>query len=288
VTRDSEVDMEPGSAAGDPEPHDGPDLDRLEALLGHRFESRALLEMAIRHASWAHEQGDLESNERLEFLGDAVLGLVVASSLYRTKPDWQEGALTRALHAMVEGRSLARVGRALGLGGFLRLGRTELSSGGRDKPSILANSVEALIGALYLDGGLLAASAFIERVFAPSLAEDAGPVGRDPKTELQERLMEREGEFPTYRLLGDSEIEGDEERFRVAVELRGVPLAEGLGRTKRSAERRAARTALEGQAADAREPRQGRAERVGSGDDGGEQEAPRPAGRAQRGSEDGR
>ena len=222
-----------------------PDLDRLEALLGHRFESRALLETALRHASWAHEQGDLESNERLEFLGDAVLGLVVASSLYRANPDWQEGALTRTLHSVVEGRSLARAARALDLGAFLRLGRTERSSGGAAKPSILANSVEALIGALYLDGGLPAAADFVERIFAPALAEDAGPVGRDPKTELQERLMEREGEFPSYRLLGDSEIEGDDERFRVEVVLREEPLAEGIGRTKRAAERRAARAALE-------------------------------------------
>jgi ribonuclease-3 len=228
-----------------------PDLDRLEALLGHRFESRPLLETALRHASWAHEQGDLESNERLEFLGDAVLGLVVAGSLYRAKPDWQEGALTRTLHSVVEGRSLARAARSLDLGSFLRLGRTERSSGGAEKPSILANGVEALIGALYLDGGLPAATAFVERIFAPALAEDAGPVGRDPKTELQERLMEREGEFPSYRLVGDSEIEGDDERFRVAVMLRDEPLAEGIGRTKRAAERRAARAALEKQKAPA-------------------------------------
>lgn len=234
---------------GDGDEDGDPELDRLEALLGHRFESRALLETALRHASWAHEQGDLESNERLEFLGDAVLGLVVASSLYRAKPDWQEGALTRTLHSVVEGRSLARAARSLDLGAFLRLGRTERSSGGAEKPSLLANGVEALIGALYLDGGLPAATAFVERIFAPALAEDAGPVGRDPKTELQERLMEREGEFPSYRLVGDSEIEGDDERFRVAVVLRDEPLAEGIGRTKRAAERRAARAALARQGA---------------------------------------
>jgi len=233
----------------DRDPDRDAELDRLEVRLRHRFASRALLETALRHASWAHEQGGLESNERLEFLGDAVLGLVVASSLYRTQPDWQEGALTRTLHSVVEGRSLAGAARRLELGRFLRLGRTERSSGGAEKARILANGVEALIGALYLDGGLAAAADFVERIFASALAEQAGPVGRDPKTELQERLMEREGEFPSYRLIHDSGIEGDDERFRVEVVLRDEPLAEGIGRTKRAAERRAARAALESQKA---------------------------------------
>jgi ribonuclease-3 len=220
-------------------------LGRIERALGHRFVRRELLETALRHASYTHEHPELECNERLEFLGDAVLALVVANSLFRSKPEWREGALTRALHSIVEGRSLARLARELEVGPALALGRTERRSQGEKKPSILANAVEALIGALYLDGGLPVATGFIERAFAEALAADAAPVGRDPKTELQERTMARVGEFPRYRVVADNAVEGHEERFRVEVTLRERALAEGVGRTKRAAERRAARTALE-------------------------------------------
>lgn len=226
-------------------PDEQPSLERLESVLGHRFTRRDLLEKALQHASHAHEHDGVESNERLEFLGDAVLGLVVADALYRMKPDWQEGELTRALHSVVEGRSLARIASEMDLGAWLKLGRTERQSSGERKPSILADALEAVVGALFLDGGLPVASAFVERVFASALAADAEPVGRDPKTELQERLMAEEGEFPRYRVSEDSGIEGDDERFTIEVVLREAPLARGIGRTKRAAERQAARAALE-------------------------------------------
>jgi len=227
-------------------------LDRLQAALSYRFEDRGRLEHALRHSSYAHESSissevtrtPVEDNERLEFLGDAVLALVVAHSLYRAKPDWQEGDLTRALHALVEGRSLEKLARSLEIGSVLQLGRTERHSGGQEKASILENTMEAIIGAIFLDGGLQPVQAFVERVFAEALAADAVPVGRDPKTELQERAMARIGEFPAYRLVEDSQVEGDENRFTVEVVLQGQALAEGVGRTKRAGEREAAAGAL--------------------------------------------
>lgn len=259
------------------EPGDA-ELDRLEAALGHVFADRALLDRALCHASFANErssrfanerssgrgpsartEGDgargeepgVESNERLEFLGDAVLGLVVARALYAAHPGWREGQLTRALHAIVEGRSLARLARRLGVGDALRLGRTERASGGAEKPSILEDAMEAIVGAIYLDGGLAPVEAFVARHFAAALAEGAAPVARDPKTALQEQLMAEVGEFPGYTLVQDSGEEGDDDRFTVEVVSCGVALARGTGRTKRQAERRAARRALEARTSDA-------------------------------------
>jgi ribonuclease-3 len=239
--RTSEADAEGREAA----------LDALEARLGHRFARRALLETALCHASHANEAsgtegGVIEHNERLEFLGDAVLDLVVAEALYRGRPDWREGELSRARRALVEGRSLARLARSLDLGRLLRLGRSELRTGGRDKDTVLENAMEAVIGALYLDGGARAARAFLERVFAAALSQDAAPARRDPKTELQERTMAVDGTTPSYVVVEDSGIEDDDERFTVEVRLGDRPLARSVGRTKRAAERRAAARALEG------------------------------------------
>jgi ribonuclease-3 len=228
------------------------DLDELEAALGYHFDRRALLEQALRHSSYSHEhatRGDaekpVENNERLEFLGDAVLAVVVAHSLYLAKPDWREGDLTRALHAVVEGRSLAKLACSLEVGPVIQLGRTERHSGGQEKPSILENAMEAIIGAIYLDGGLDAVTAFVERAFGEALTADAPPVRRDPKTELQERVMAKLGEFPAYRVVNDSLVEGDEKRFTVEVIVQGRALARGVGRTKRAGERLAAVDALD-------------------------------------------
>lgn len=220
-------------------------LDALEKRLGVQFDDRTLLEAAFLHSSYAHDAAaKIESNERLEFLGDSVLALVVANALYRAKPGWQEGELTRSLHALVEGRSLAKVAKRFELGPLLRFGRTEEASGGAEKPSILADTVEAVIGALYLDGGIEKATEFIERAFGESLTADAPRVERDPKTDLQERTMAVVGEFPTYEVVGDTGIEGDDVRFTVEVKLQGRALASGIGRTKRKGERAAAASAL--------------------------------------------
>ena len=225
-------------------------LGKLEAELGAPFENRELLEEALRHSSYSHERVTrdgivLSNNERLEFLGDSVLGLVVAHSLFEAKPDWREGELSRALHALVEGRSLTRLALRLDLGPMIQLGRTEQQSGGMEKPSILADAMEAIIGAIFLDRGLGAAAAFIEREFGDALTADAPVVRRDPKTEFQESVMAAEGEFPSYRVVEDSQVEGDDMRFTVEVFVRGHALARGMGRTKRAAERLAAKKALE-------------------------------------------
>jgi len=225
-------------------------LDRLEGALVDPFVNRGLLEEALRHSSYAHERATREgqtvsNNERLEFLGDAVLGLVVAHALFRAKPDWREGELSRATHALVEGRSLTRLAQSLELGPLIQLGRTEQQSGGSEKPSILADAMEAVIGAIFMDRGLEAVVTFIEHVFADALAADAPVVQRDPKTEFQECVMAVEGEFPSYRVVEDSQVEGDELRFTVEVLVRDRPLARAVGRTKRAAERTAAKLALE-------------------------------------------
>lgn len=233
------------SDQGDQEKERETALCALEERLGVRFEDRSLLEAAFRHSSYAHDAAKkVESNERLEFLGDSVLGLVVANALYRAKPEWREGELTRSLHALVEGRSLAKVAVRFGLGPLIRFGRTEKASGGPEKPSILADTVEAVIGALYLDGGIEKASEFVVRAFGESLTADASRVARDPKTDLQERTMAAMGEFPKYEMVGDTGIEGDDVRFTVEVRLQEQRLAGGIGRTKRKAERAAAVNAL--------------------------------------------
>lgn len=231
-------------------------LDRLEAAIGHTFADRGRLEAALRHSSWAYEQtqaarGDaanevaaVQSNERLEFLGDAVLALVVADALFAAQPDWPEGDLTRALHAIVEGASLADWATSLELGPVLRLGRTEETSGGQDKPSILEDAMEALIGSIYLDGGIEPVRRLVAERFGAIIESDRVPVARDPKTALQEALMAEVGTFPTYRLAADSGVEGDEDRFEMAVVLQGEELGRGIGRTKRAAEKAAAQAAL--------------------------------------------
>jgi len=219
-------------------------LETLEGRLGYRFSDRSLLEHALCHSSYAHEEEGVESNERLEFLGDAVIGNVVAHLLYEAHPSWREGDLTRGLHRLVDRKALSELARRLELGSFLRLGRTERRSGGEHKTSILADAMEAVLGALYLDGGLAPVVELAQRAFAEALATDAPRVGRDPKTQFQEWVMARYGEFPRYEGLTDSEIEGDEDRFYVEVHAQGEVWGQGRGRTKRAAERAAAKGGL--------------------------------------------
>ena len=226
---------------------DGRDAATLEKALGYCFRDASLLEAALRHSSYAHEQADasgLGSNERLEFLGDAVVGLVVAHLLFEAHPDWEEGDLTRGLASLVERRSLAELGRELDIGSHLRLGRTEIQSQGHTKNTVLADATEAVLAAMYLDGGLAPVVALARRVFAKALAADAPRVKRDPKSELQERVMSRFGEFPVYELVHDSEVGDDPLRFTVSVRVKSEHWAEGAGRSKQLAEREAAEHAL--------------------------------------------
>lgn len=221
-------------------------MDSLEKKIGHSFRDRALLTTALTHSSYANEnRGRGECNERLEFLGDSVLGMVVADALFRRFPELPEGRMTRLRAQLVCEESLHRVASELGLGEYVRLGRGEEHTGGRRRTSILADAVEAVIAAMYLDGGLETAKAFIERQILSAL-DGAGPVMRveDCKTELQELVQKKSGQSLSYELLSESGPDHDK-TFTSQVSLNGRPVGSGSGRTKKEAEQAAARAALE-------------------------------------------
>jgi ribonuclease-3 len=210
---------------------------------GYAFRDAELLAVALTHPSLAFERDRSRGNERLEFLGDAVLGLAVARLLFDAHPDWREGDLTRARATIVNTRSLARRARHLDLGGLLRLGRTEQRSGGERKERVLANLFEAIVGAIYLDGGIEAVFAFVTRVFGGEIASGA-LLEQDPKTRFQEWAHAQLRETPRYRLVADSQVEEAEDRFAVLVEVAGDEWGAGSGRTKQGAELAAAEAAL--------------------------------------------
>lgn len=218
----------------------------LAARLGRRFRDRALLRQALTHRSSAHESGERDAHyERLEFLGDAVLGFLAAEMLFRRDATADEGTLTRRKQAVVSSVALAEASRRLGLGEEARLGRGEESSGGRAKPSILADLFEAVLGAVYLDGGVRAARAFVRRHLGAELeaacAEAAA--GTDHKTRLQEMLQGSRRETPVYRTVATS---GPAHRrsFEVEVLAGGAVLGRGRGGSRKLAERDAAQAAL--------------------------------------------
>jgi ribonuclease-3 len=215
----------------------------LAARLGHVFADPVLLELALTHRSWCAEHPGHESNERLEFLGDSVLGLAVTDHLMASLPDAPEGELAKVRAAVVSAPTLARLAQQLGLGRDLRLGRGEELSGGSTKPSILADAVEAVFGAVYLDAGWLAAREFVLRHLLPSIlaAAAAGPGGHDYKTRLQELAARRFHGAPVYAL---SETGPDHEKiFTAVVHIDGDPLGQGEGTSKKQAEQEAARVA---------------------------------------------
>jgi ribonuclease-3 len=222
----------------------GGEFDELQGLLGHRFRDVGLLETALSHASFTNETTGVASNERLEFLGDAVLGLVVADLLFQAKPAWQEGDLTRALQQLVDRTALAKLARRLDLGRWLRLGRTERQSGGDEKDSILSDATEAVVAALFLDAGYGAVVDFVRNVYSEAISAGAPRVERDPKTRFQETVVSLYGEFPRYELTYDTGLDGDDQRFSVAAWVKDEVWGTGIGRTKRSAERSAAEQAL--------------------------------------------
>ncbi len=220
------------------------DMKTLEERLGYQFKNRALLENALTHSSYANEHRDsgLTSNERLEFLGDSVLGMVVADHLFREHPNMPEGELTRTRAALVCEGSLFEVARALGLGKYLRLGKGEDAGGGRERPSILADATEAVFAAVYLDGGIAPARRLIRTLILGN--EEEMSASRDYKTALQELVQKESGQKLTYCLIGE---EGPDhaKRFSVAVELNGKTIGTGEGRTKKAAEQSAAKAAIE-------------------------------------------
>jgi ribonuclease III len=201
-----------------------------------------LLQRALTHRSYAYENGGLPTNERLEFLGDSVLGLIVTDTLFRNHPELPEGQLAKLRAAVVNMRALADVGRNLDIGSHVRLGRGEESTGGRDKSSILADTLEALLGAVYLDRGLDEAGALVHRLFDP-LIEEAATLGAglDWKTSLQELTATGGLGVPEYVV---SESGPDHEKvFKAVVQVAGEPYGTGSGRSKKEAEQEAAASA---------------------------------------------
>ena len=213
----------------------------LEGRLGYQLDS-ALLVRALTHRSYAYEHGGLPTNERLEFLGDSVLGLVVTDTLYRNHPDLPEGQLAKLRAAVVNSRALAEVARGLDLGSFIRLGRGEEGTGGRNKASILADTLEAVIGAVYLDKGLDAAAELVHRLFDPLIEKSSNlGAGLDWKTSLQELTASEGLGVPEYAV---TETGPDHEKtFTAAARVGGVVYGTGTGRSKKEAEQQAAEAA---------------------------------------------
>ncbi len=216
----------------------------LEEKLGYEFQDRRLLENALTHSSCANEsRGRLSSNERLEFLGDSILGMVVAEHLYRNHPDLPEGDLTRTRAALVCEESLGEVAKELSLGEYLHLGKGEEAGGGRRRPSIQADAVEAVLAAVYLDGGIGSARKIIQRyILCREIEGLTRP--RDYKTALQELVQRESGQVLKYRLTG-SEGPDHDKRFFVEVDLNGTPIGSGKGHSKKEAEQMAAKSAIQ-------------------------------------------
>jgi ribonuclease III len=214
----------------------------LAALLDVHLDDPRLLDQALTHRSWAFENGGVQPNERLEFLGDAVLGLVVTDEIFHAHPDEQEGRLAKVRSAAVKTGSLATIARGLGLGSFVKLGRGEASSGGHDKDSILADTLEAVIGAVYLDQGFGTAYDLVERLFGEHLSELAERgAALDYKTSLQELTAARFEVLPRYTV--SDEGPDHAKTFRATVSVDGEVVGRGEGRSKKQAEQRAAREA---------------------------------------------
>jgi ribonuclease-3 len=228
----------------------GAEFEPLERTIGYRFRDRGLLEHALTHRSRVHEDasGGVFDNESLEFLGDSVLGFVIADMLFRQFPEHNEGQKSKLKASLVSAASLARLGDRIRLGDFLILGRGEEKTGGRRKHALIADCYEALIAAIYLDGGIEPAKAFIERQFG-ALIEEARRTGahaaftEDYKSALQEWLQSRDRGLPVYRLAAEA---GPAHRrhFEVEVLVNGEPVARAEGRSKKEAAQAAAKTAL--------------------------------------------
>lgn len=220
-------------------------LDALQDELGYRFKDPALLDLALTHPSLAHERGNaIQHNQRLEFLGDAVLQLALTAELFRTFPDSGEGMLTKARARMVNRTALAEQARRLAIGSHMVLSRGEEMSGGRNRPSTLADAFEALMGAVFVDGGFESARVLILRLFQESFgALKDLPDIENPKGELQELLQADTLEGPEYRM--ESVSGPDHDRvFECAVFHRGAELGRGTGKSKKTAESQAAAAAL--------------------------------------------
>ena len=221
-------------------------MESLERRLGYAFHDRSLLSEALNHSSYANEhRGGLRSNERLEFLGDSVLGFVSAEFLFKRYGDLPEGDLTRMRAALVCEQSLYAAAKELGLGVYLKLGRGEEAGGGRERQSILADATEAVFAAVYLDGGIAAASALIHRCLLEAEREEVVEERRrDYKTALQELVQRQADQVLAYRMAGEAGPD-HAKTFQAEVLLNGKILGGGSGHSKKEAEQAAARSALE-------------------------------------------
>lgn len=220
-------------------------MKRLEEKINYTFRSPALLENALTHSSYAneHREEGISSNERLEFLGDSILGLIVAEHLYRLRPDLPEGDLTRIRAALVCENSLVEVAKRLGVGNYLRLGKGEQAGGGRERPSIQADTVEAILAAVYLDGGIGQVRKIIHAFILEQEIEKTAAT-RDYKTALQEIVQRETGKTLSYRLIAESGPD-HAKLFTMEVQLNGETIGSGQGKSKKEAEQAAAKAAVQ-------------------------------------------
>ena len=219
-------------------------LEKLQQSVGYKFKDERLLQRALTHTSYANEcnEGHNKSNERLEFLGDSVLGIITAEHFYLNFKDLPEGELTKLRAATVCENSLSSFARQLGLGEYLLLGKGEMCTGGSDRPSILADAFEALIAAIYLDGGIEEAKKFVLKYVDKAVEEHRG--FKDYKTVLQEVIQKNPGEVIEYMLVKESGPDHNK-RFEVEVHLNSNVIGKGVGTSKKKAEQLAAKEALE-------------------------------------------
>ncbi|MFQ5477249.1 MAG: ribonuclease III [Candidatus Binatia bacterium] len=228
--------------SGSPPKGSGKEFEKLEGILGYSFVNRSLIEQALTHSSWEGGAGQ-RHNETLEFLGDAVLDLIIAELLMKRHADWSEGRLSRVRASLVNGRVLADLAREMDLQLWVILGRGEEKDGGREKPGILANVYESVLGALFLDGGYDKVRDVVAAHFDRRLGE-AVSAGTDFKTELQELTQRQPGRLPVYQVSG---VEGPDHarNYRVVVRIDGKEMGSGSGRSRKEAEQGAAREALD-------------------------------------------
>ena len=221
-------------------------MEKLEQKIGYSFQNRTLLETALTHSSYANERHapNCQSYERLEFLGDSILGLVTADFLYHHEPKLPEGKMTRLRAELVCEASLHKVALELGLGAYMRLGKGEEHTGGRERPSILADMVEAIIAAMYLDGGMEKARAFVMSRVLNNVEITETHRSADYKTDLQELVQRKSGQHIRYEMIAQSGPDHNKV-FTFRVSINGQPAGEGSGRTKKEAEQMAACMALE-------------------------------------------
>jgi len=220
-------------------------LSDIQQRIAYPFKNPELLERALTHKSYANENRVPYHNERMEFLGDAVLNLVVSEYLMKTCPDSTEGDLSRLRAAVVSEPALAMIAREIGLGAYLLLGRGEEQTGGRDKDSLLANCLEALIASIYIDAGKGASEAFVLRFFEEAIRKTCTAGGTfDYKTELQELCQERLKQLPEYRVVSETGPD-HQKQFEVDVIIKGEVYGSGIGKNKKEAEQRAAKETLE-------------------------------------------